>query len=799
MKSRRLGTSAGRQASAPAPTNSSRPGIAEARRLALPAALVGGLAVAVYGSVGGFEFVNYDDYHYVVENTHVATGLIWSNAAWALEAFWAGNWHPLTWISHQLDASLYGLAPGGHHVTNLVLHAANGVGLLLVLHSLTGALWRSAVVAALFAVHPLNVESVAWVSERKNVLSTLFWLLAMGAWGGYVRRPSRGRYVLVALWLALGLMAKPMVVTLPCVLLLLDWWPLRRFDPDAPGARVSALALVKEKLPLFGLVAVSSLLTLGAQKGAGAVTSLEQVPLAARLSNAAVSYVVYLWQTFWPAGLSAFYPHPGRTPKLGAALAAVAGIALLTGLAWRVRRPAPYAPVGWLWYLGTLVPVIGLVQVGSQAHADRYAYVPLIGVFVAIAWGLPALVPAPRLLGALAAAGVAALAVAAQRQALHWRDSIALFEHAKQVTRRNYVAYTNLGLAYNKQKKWDTAIQNFQAALRIEPESAEALGHMGLALAKKGDVDGAIDALRKAIAIYPKSEHAHNNLGVALRKRDARQAVDHLRQAVALAPEFAEARVNLAAALFSAGEPEEAARALEEAIRLEPGVAATRTRVGAVWLERGDHPAAIREFEEALRLDPLHGDARNSRGVARLRQGDLAGARADFEEVLRRQPADADAHSNLGTVLVRQGKPAEGTAELETAIALNPRQADAHATLGAVLAQAGKLDAAIPHFRSAVEADPTNAVALNNLGAALLQQGDAAAAVERLQAAVSANPRLADAHSNLGVALLQQGRVAEAVRHLERALEISPAQENARRHLALARGRPGSSRTGRGS
>jgi tetratricopeptide (TPR) repeat protein len=768
-------------------------------RLALPAALVAGLAVAVYHPVASFEFVNYDDYHYVVENTHVATGLTPGNAAWALRAFWAGNWHPLTWISHQLDVSLFGLSPGGHHLTNLALHAANGVALLAVLFSLTGSLWRSAFVAALFVAHPLNVESVAWVSERKNVLSTFFWILAMGAWGGYARRPTRGRYARVALWLALGLTAKPMVVTLPCVLLLLDFWPLGRFDPDAPGAAARARALLKEKLPLFALAAASSLLTVGAQKGAGAVTTLAQVPLGSRLANAAVSYLVYLWQMLWPAGLSAFYPHPGRSLEAGPLLLALLAVALLSALAWSVRRRAPFAPVGWLWYLGTLVPVIGLVQVGSQAHADRYAYVPLIGAFCVIAWGLAALAPAPRVLGAGGAAALVALALAAHRQALHWRDSIALFEHAKSVTRRNYVAYTNLGLAYNKQKKWDTAIQNFKAALRIEADSAEALGHMGLALAKQGDVDGAIAALSKAIAIYPKSEHAHNNLGVALRKRDPRQAVAHLREAVALAPEFAEARVNLAAALLAAGEPDQATQALAEAVRLEPGVAATRTRVGAVWLERGDNAAAIREFEEALRLDPRHSEALNSRGVARLREGDLTGARADFEEVLRRAPEDADAHSNLGTVLVRGGKPAEGAAELQAALALNPRQADAHATLGAVLAQAGKLDDAIPHFRSALEADPTSAVALNNLGAALLQKGDAAAAVERLRAAVQANPRLADAHSNLGVALLQQGRIEDAVRHLEQALAISPAQDNARRHLALARARARPSRSGAGT
>jgi tetratricopeptide (TPR) repeat protein len=773
----------------PAPTATAPPAAAASRdRAWLPILLLLALVAIAYAPVRQAEFVNYDDYHYVVENAHVSTGTTPANVWWAFTAFAAGNWHPLTWLSHQLDCQFFGLRPAGHHVVNVLLHGLNAAVLLLVLRALTGSLWRSAVVAALFAVHPLNVESVAWVSERKNVLSTLLWLLTMGAYAGYARLPSRRRYAVVASLLALGLMSKPMVVTLPCVLLLLDYWPLGRFRPDAPDARASALALVREKLPLFALAAAGSMLTMAAQRAAGAVTSLDQVPLTWRLGNAVASYAAYLWKAAWPVGLAVFYPHPGSRLPVERLVVAAATLALLSLLVAWAGRPGrkPYLAVGWLWYLGTLVPVIGIVQVGSQAMADRYAYVPLLGVFVALVWGLADLVPAPRVWGALALAATAALTAATHRQAGLWHDSMALFEHARDVTRNNYVAYTNLGLAYNKQKRWEEAIRHFDRALKIQPHSAEAYGHRGLALARMGRLDDAIASLEKALEIYPKSEHAHNNLGIAYRKRDPEKALGHLRQAVALAPEFAEAWINLGAVLLERKQPEDARKAFDTALRLEPGSAVTLFRLGSVRLEHGDLDQAVAEFDAALRIDPTHADAHNSLGVARLRQGNPAGALVEFETALRLEPQHADAHSNLALALMRTGKLPQATAEFEQALRLNPRHADAHASLGALLAQSGRLDEAVPHFRAAVEADPENVVARNNLGAALLQQGDPAGAIEQLSAAIQANPANADAQSNLGVALLQQGRVPEAAEHLRLAVRAAPEHKNAREQLARA-------------
>ena len=784
-KTLRAAVAASPPAAAPsAPLPAARPWA----RLALPALLLVAVTGAAYAPAWRAQFVNYDDHHYVVENLHVAPGLSGPGLAWAFTAFAAGNWHPVTWISHQLDCQLYGLRPAGHHLTNVALHAANAVLVLAVLFAMTGAVWRSALVAALFAVHPLNVESVAWVSERKNVLSTFFWLLAIGAYARYARQPSVARYALVALLLALGLMSKPMVVTLPCVLLLLDWWPLGRWSPERPDARRQAWVLLREKLPLFALVVAACLLTLAAQTGAGATSMLSHLPWSARLSNAAISYAAYLGDLVWPAGLAAFYPHPRRVQP-AALLLALAVLGALSALAWRLRRQAA-VPVGWLWYLGTLVPVIGLVQVGGQARADRYAYVPLLGVFIALVWGLSALGrPAARALAAAGGVAVLVLAVLTWRQAAVWQNSTALFEHANRVTVDNYVAYNTLGLVYHSQKRWEEAVRHFDRALQILPDLADTWAHRGLSLAKQGRLDDALHSLERAVALYPGSVHAHNNLGIALRKRDPEAALSHLRQAMALDPEFVEAPINLGAVLLQKGETEAARQAFDRALAIGGRSAVVHFRLGSVLLERGDLDGAARHLEESVRLDPTRADAYNSLGVVRLRRGDPEGALARFAEVLRLDPDHADAHSNIAVVRLRQGRTEEAMAELEATLRLNPLHADAHATLGALLARSGRLAEAIEHFRAGVASDPENAVARNNLGAALLEKGDVEGAMPHLQQAVALDPRNADAQSNLGIGFLQRGQRDAAIEHLETALRLSPTHGNAATYLNRARGR----------
>jgi tetratricopeptide (TPR) repeat protein len=776
---------------APTPAVAGPPGSPAAARppadWLVPLILVGAVLLA-YASVLSAEFVNYDDQAYVTENRRVSGGLRAGNVAWALTAFEAGNWHPLTWISHMADCEAYALRPRGHHATNLALHALASVLAFLVTRRLTGKTGPSAVVAGLFALHPLNVESVAWVSERKNVLSTVFWLLTMGAYASYARRPGPGRYLAVALFLALGLLAKPMVVTLPCVLLLLDVWPLRRVVLGAPDTPARLRALVLEKLPLLGLSVLSSLLTVGAQRAGGAVTSLDAIPLSERIPNAVVAYVAYLWKMLWPARLAVFYPHPGA----GLAWSRVALCALLlllvSALVWRQASRRPYLLVGWLWYLGTLVPVIGIVQVGSQAMADRYAYVPLLGIFLMLAFlADEAAGGARRALGAAALLLLAVLGVLTARQARFWHDSRSLFEHALRVTEKNYVAETNLGLVYAKELRWEEAIASFRRALAIRPSHAEARANLGVALAKTGKVEDAIPQLERALKIDPASSLTHANLGLALRGRDMPRALEHMRRAVELKPDFMEARLNLGAALLDAGKADEAQAAFEAALEIDPGSAPAHLRLGSIYLERGRPREAASHLEQALRLDPTLSAARNSLGVARLRDGHPDQAIPLFREVVKESPKDADAQANLGTALVRTGQGAEAEPHLRAALELKPDHAAAHTSLGALLARRGNLAEALPHFTAAVEADPSQAEAQSNLGAAMLQLGRTDEALVHLRKAVERNPRQADAQANLGVALLLKGERQEGLEHLEEALRVDPGHRNARAQLEAAK------------
>lgn len=506
------------------------------------------LTAGAFGHVLGNGFVNYDDPIYVTVNDRIRAPFNAASLRGALTATEALNWHPLTWMSLQFDHRLYGLRPWGYHLTSLLLHMGSAVLLFGVLRATTGAIWRSALVAVLFAVHPLHVESVAWVAERKDVLSGFFWMLTMAAYVGYVRLPSVGRYLLVALALALGLMAKPMVVTLPCVLLLLDYWPLLRLQ--IADCKCS-MRLLAEKLPLFGLAAVASMLTWHAQHGGGAIESLERYSFGVRIENALVCYVRYIGLTLWPSGLAVLYPHPGDALPLWQPMAAGTLLVVITGMAVALRRCMPHLLVGWMWYLGTLVPVIGLVQVGQQALADRYTYIPLIGLFIALAWGLGDLVDRwpewRKIVIAGAVASVLGLAVCAWLQVRHWKDSIALWDHALQVTAENSTARNNLGLAHLEEKgSAATAEEHLRAAIALQPGYVRAFANLGRALDRQGKTEEAIGWYRQALDIEPDLPETRNNLGIALAKRGRLdEAIEQLTEAVRLAPEYADARRNL--------------------------------------------------------------------------------------------------------------------------------------------------------------------------------------------------------------------------------------------------------------
>jgi tetratricopeptide (TPR) repeat protein len=616
-------------------------------RDALIASVLIAATLLVYEPAARHGFVNYDDPEYVTENAHVTAGLTGTSIGWAFTHAYAANWHPLTWLSHMLDCELFGLDPAGHHRTSVLLHAAAAAALFLVLAALTGAPWPSAAVAALFALHPLRVESVAWVSERKDVLSGLFWMLGLGAWVGWVRRPRPWRYALVVVTFVLALLAKPMAVTFPFVLLLLDWWPLRR------AGVVPVRRLILEKLPLFALSALVSVITFVVQHEAGAVASLASVSPTARLANALLSYATYVGKTLWPVRLAVFYPFADPLPGWQVALALV-GLALGSWLVLREARRRPYLAVGWLWFLGTLVPVIGLVRAGDQAMADRFTYVPQIGLLVMAVWGTLELAGARRRALALAA-GVAVLggcAALTSVQLGYWRDSATLFSHALAVTRDNHVAHTNLGETLVREGRLAEAEAHFAEALRIRPAYAKAHVNYGMALAGRGERRIAVRHYAEAVRLDPSSAMAHYNWGLALAEQGALDdAIGHYREALRLDPSYAKAHTNLGWALAAQGHREEAVVEYRAALRVRPDLATAHNNLAVTLEDLGRLDEAIAEYQAAVRLSPRDPRPRSNLAAALERAGRAEQAIEEYRAVVRLDPSAADAQQALARML----------------------------------------------------------------------------------------------------------------------------------------------------
>ncbi len=492
------------------------------------------ITIAVFFQVGTFDFITYDDPAYVTANPQVKAGLSLENFVWAFTSSQAYNWHPLTWLSLMLDCQLFGPAPHLLHITNLLLHTVNVVLLFIVLLRMTKATWASVFVAAAFAIHPLHIQSVAWVAERKDVLSTLFWLLTMFFYVRYTERPCLRRYLLVIFAFAMGLMAKPMLVTLPVILLLLDYWPLKR--------QYQAGKLLLEKVPLFFLAGVTSVITVIVQQRGGAVKDIVKFPFDIRVINALVSYVKYILKMFWPVNLSIFYPHPGRSLHFSDAVIPLALLVIVTILAIRFARTHGYLFVGWFWYICTLIPVIGLVQVGNQAMADRYTYIPLIGLFIIIAWGLPELfaryVFRKKVLTIAATVVLLAIAGATYSQLRYWQNGITILERAVEVNPNDRFAQVNLGVAFMRKNAFDDAIVHFEKALEIDP--CDAMSHL--------------------------------NIGVAFFRRDKiDEAIVHFEKAVEIDPCDIPTRLNLATALAEQGKQEQAIGQCDEILRISPG------------------------------------------------------------------------------------------------------------------------------------------------------------------------------------------------------------------------------------
>ncbi|MBI3771073.1 MAG: tetratricopeptide repeat protein [Deltaproteobacteria bacterium] len=615
-----------------------------------------GLAAAVllpFAQLAWARFIAFDDPSYVTANPYVRQGLTARGVRWAFTSTELANWHPLTWLSHMLDVQVFGMYAGGHHLTSVVLHVANALLLFVALRAMGAADGRSALVAVLFGIHPLHVESVAWVSERKDVLSTTFLFLALIAYAAYVKRPSAVRYTRVAGAFVLGLMCKSMLVTFPFVLLLLDVWPLRRLAlggtarsaTQASGDRALGLARVRparvllEKLPLVVLSVGVSVVTLVAQRGA---MSVIDAPLSRRAANAALAYVTYLRKMLWPVDLSCFYPYPKSVSwwAVGAAVLVLAGSSVVAIVQ---RQARPYLFVGWFWFVGMLVPVIGLVQVGAQALADRYTYVPLVGVFLALVWGASDVCARWRVGRSYRYAGACVVVVACLAstwfQVSRWQDGITLFRHALAVTRDNHLAAFQVGAQLDTDGDLAEASRYYAEALRMKPDYADPHNNLGLILAKQGNAAAALAHYDVALALAPLYADAHYNRGLLLQKSGRPdEAVEEYHRALAIRPSDVEAHSNLGVILYVRGALEEAEAHLREAVRLEPDHVAARINLGVVLCARGDLDGAIVQYAEALRRGPGSPDAHYDLGNVLLQRGDREGAVRHYREALRVKP-----------------------------------------------------------------------------------------------------------------------------------------------------------------
>jgi Flp pilus assembly protein TadD len=646
-------------------------------------------------------FVILDDNHYISDNPHVTTGLSWSNAAWAFTTDYFCNWHPLTWISFMIDFQFYGANAGGFHLTNVILHVANTLLLFLLLQAMTGRFWPSAMVAALFAWHPLHVESVAWVSERKDVLSAFFWITTIMIYVKYVevcraiKDETRSEsqvaskririffYLLTLLSFVLGLMSKPMLVTLPCVLLLLDYWPLKRTSIALEFS--SSSKLVVEKVPFFALALGASVVTYIVQKAGGAVAPLETNPLGDRVANALISYVRYIGKTFWPVDLSVRYAYPSHWP-LGL-VAGAAGLLMVLTLFFVVRAARqPFLLVGWLWFVGTLVPVIGLVQVGAQSMADRYTYIPSIGLFVLLVWGLDELAASWKfkqaVLAGTGAAVLAACLLCTHLQLRCWQDSETLFRQALTSDPDNYLAMDGLGKALEDKGRTEEALASYSKAVSLQPNFSDGQYNLGTLLMVLGRMEEAVEHLKAAIAINPRSAEAHNNLGRAF--------------------------INL-------GKLDEAAVQLARVLELKPKDPAAYNYLASVRLMQSRLDEAMVLLDKALELDPGFAEARRNLGVALIQKGNTNGALAQFSRAVQLMPGNAELHFNLGLALFDENQAAAAATQFNEAVRLNARDSRFHYRLARALARLKEFSDAISEYRVTLRLSPDFPEALNDL------------------------------------------------------------------------------------
>lgn len=640
----------------------------------------------VFGQTSRFEFVNYDDDHHVYANAAITNGVSADGLAWAFHHSQRDYWHPLDFVSHMVDCQLYGLKPGGHHFTNVLLHAGVSIVLFLVLQRMTGALWLSAFVALVFAIHPQRVESVAWVSQRKDILHGLFFALGLGAYFHYARQAwSWRRYLMVVLLFALGLMCKPTLMPFPLLLLLLDFWPLRRWpgprSPLVSGKPAviptsSTKQLLLEKIPMLALSFASCVEA--ATGNRNAFLSSHVLPISTQVGNALVSYIVYVWQMLWPAHLAVLYPYPIGGIPLWQVLVAGSALVSISVAAFILRHRAPYLFVGWFWYLIMMAPMIGFVQAGSYARADRYTYLPHLGLYILLVSAAGSVLRwrpqwKPVFAGG-AVVGIIALISQARLQTTHWRNSELLWTHTLSCTSSNAVAHQNLAAALAKQGRVEDSIDHFQTAIQLNPNMAETHNNLGLLLNTAGRVTEGILHFQKAIALKPSYAEAINNLGMALAQMNQMaQARDRFQEAITARPDYADAQYNFALALTALGKLDEAESHYRKAISINPGFAEAHHNLATVLVRRGAVPEAIGEFQAAVAIKPDYADAHYNLGILFASQQRLPEATSHFEQAIRFAPETVDAHRQLAALLARLGRTNEAAVHLREADRLDAK------------------------------------------------------------------------------------------------------------------------------
>jgi len=726
------------------------------------------ITLLVFLQVGKFDFLNYDDLKYVSGNNYVNSGFTRAGLAWAFKDS-ISYWHPLTWLSHMLDCQLFGLNSGAHHLVNLGLHIANTLLLFTVLWQMTSAYWRSAFVAALFALHPLHIEPVAWIVARKDVLSTLFWLLTIVAYLRYLEKPGSTRYSLAIVFFVLGLTAKPTVVTLPFVLLLLDYWPLGRFDffcskaqaadNTAKGSQLqfrlrACSHLIGEKIPFFILSFLSVYMSSVSTRRLGCAIPTKVVPIGLRIANAIVSYVKYLYKLVWPDNLAPFYPYPDSIP-LWQSIAAICIIICLFVFMIYKRKTKPYFLVGGLWFFGTLLPSIGLVQAGQwPAIADRFTYVPSIGFFIIIAWAGYDLLKNYKYnalaitLSALAI--LLALATSTFLQLHYWQNTITLFEHALKTTKNNYVAHSALAYALYAQGRSDEAMAQDYEALRIEPDYTVSHVNIGIALTKKGRFDQAEQHLIYALDVDPHLATAYNCLGELYRQQGKNDlALINYRKAIQVDPDMAEVHANL----------------------------------GMLFMQQGNVDEAVDNYLQAVKLGLHSANVYNKLAYALSSQRRFVQAAENFAKALRINPDFADAHYGLGNALLELGQYPQAMAHFQEAVRINPNHAMVWYSLGLEYVRVNLLDKAIACFKNATALKSDLSLAHYNLAIALRQQGKIEDAVQEFKETLRTDLNNVVVHNDLGVLLAQMGKINEACDHFNEALRIKPDFVQAKQNL----------------